>query len=151
MDPAIVSALSAVFGSAVGGSASIATAWVTQRTQGKRELLRAEVRKRESLYRAFIAECSKLVVDAIDHTLDSPEKLVEVYALQNQIRLMASEAVVIAAEQATNLILKKYLEADHKGRDVLQSLADGGRTYDDPLRPFSEACRNELKAMQRLA
>ena len=65
MDPSIVSALSAVLGSLVGGSATIATAWITQKTQSKRELAGAEIRKRELLYTEFIDECSKLAIDTI--------------------------------------------------------------------------------------
>jgi hypothetical protein len=61
MDPTIVSALSAVLGSAVGGSATLATAWITQKTQSRREIVAAEIRKREALYGEFIAECSKLL------------------------------------------------------------------------------------------
>jgi hypothetical protein len=56
MDPAIVSAMAAVLGSLVGGSATVATAWITQRTLSKRELIRAEIRKRERLYGQFISE-----------------------------------------------------------------------------------------------
>ena len=74
MDPSIVSALSAVLGSLVGGSATIATAWVTQKTQSRRELAAAEIRKRELLYTEFIDECSKLAIDALDHTLDDHHK-----------------------------------------------------------------------------
>jgi class 3 adenylate cyclase len=51
MDPAIVSAMAAVFGSLVGGSATVATAWVTQSTLTKRELLGAEIRTRQTLLR----------------------------------------------------------------------------------------------------
>ena len=68
MDPAIVSAMAAVFGSLAGGSATVATAWVTQRTLSKRELLGAEIRTRQTLYGEFIRECSKLVVDSFTHT-----------------------------------------------------------------------------------
>ena len=68
MDPSIVSALSAVLGSLVGSSATIATAWITQKTQSRRELVGAEIRKRELLYSEFIDECSKLTLDALDHT-----------------------------------------------------------------------------------
>jgi hypothetical protein len=50
MDPAIISAMAAVFGSFVGESATVATAWVTQRTLSKRELLAVEIRMRETLY-----------------------------------------------------------------------------------------------------
>jgi hypothetical protein len=87
MDPAIVSAMAAVFGSLVGGSATVATAWVTQRTLSKRELLGAEIRKREMLYGEFISASSKLVMDSFERTLDKPEKLLSVYELLNRIRL----------------------------------------------------------------
>jgi hypothetical protein len=76
MDAAIVSAMAAVLGSLVGGSATVATAWVTQRTQSKREVIGAEIRTRQTLYGEFIRECSKLVVNSFTHTLDKPETLV---------------------------------------------------------------------------
>ena len=98
MDSAVISALSAVLGSAVGGTASIATAWFTQRTQGRREMVRAELQKREALYGEFISECSRLAIDSLDQSLDQPELLVKVYSLQNRIRLAASDPVVHAAE-----------------------------------------------------
>jgi hypothetical protein len=66
MDPAIVSAMAAVLGSLVGGSATVVTAWITQRTLSKRELMGAEIRTRQTLYGEFIRECSKLVVDSFD-------------------------------------------------------------------------------------
>ena len=47
MEQSIVSALSAILGSIVGGSAMIATAWVTQKAQAKNKLVRVEIRKRE--------------------------------------------------------------------------------------------------------
>jgi len=54
MDATIVSAIAAVLGSLVGGSASLATAWITQNTLNKREVIGAEIRKREMLYGEFI-------------------------------------------------------------------------------------------------
>ena len=48
MDIAWVGALAGVMGSVVGGSASIATAWLTQRSQNVRELVRDEMHKREA-------------------------------------------------------------------------------------------------------
>jgi hypothetical protein len=67
MDRALLSALSAILGSLVGGSATIATAWLTQRTQGRRESVMAEIRKREALYVEFITECSKLLIEGLGH------------------------------------------------------------------------------------
>lgn len=57
----------------------VATAWVTQRTLSKRELVGSEIHTRESLYGEFIRACSKLVVDSFERTLDKPETLLPVY------------------------------------------------------------------------
>jgi hypothetical protein len=51
--------MAAVLGSLVGGSATMATAWITQRTSTKRELITEELRKRETLYGEYIAESPK--------------------------------------------------------------------------------------------
>jgi hypothetical protein len=75
MDRALLSALAAVLGSLVGATATIATAWLTQRTQARRASVEAEIRKREALYGDFIPEGSKVLIDALDHKLDNPEKL----------------------------------------------------------------------------
>src|SRR6516162_6301248 len=99
MDPTIVGATAAVLGSLVGGSATVATAWITQRTLSKRELIGAEIRSRETLYGEFIRACSKLVVDSFERTWDKPEALLPAYELLNRIRLCASAAVLAQAEQ----------------------------------------------------
>ncbi len=99
MDPAIISALAAVLGSLTGGFATFATAWITQRTSSKRELVRAEISKRETLYGEFIGECSRLFMDSLVRTLDKPEAILPLYALLNRIRVSASDAVLAEAEQ----------------------------------------------------
>jgi ribosome-interacting GTPase 1 len=111
MDSSIVTALSAILGSLVGGSASIATAWITQKTQSRRELVITEIRKRELLYTEFIDECSKLAIDALDHTLDDTTKFFHVYTLQSRIRLTSSDMVVTAAEQTVKHISKELFRA----------------------------------------
>jgi|SRR5262245_51683854 len=145
MDPSIVSALSAILGSLVGGSATIATAWITQKTQSRHESVATEIRKRELLYAEFIDECSKLSIDALDHALDDTTKGFHVYALQSRIRLTSSD-MVVAADQTVNYILKTYF-GPNLTREELRDLVLSG-TNEDPLKPFSEACRNALKALQ---
>ena len=54
MDTAVVTAASAILGSLVGGSASMATAYLTQRTQAKRAGIQAEMHKREVLYTDYM-------------------------------------------------------------------------------------------------
>jgi hypothetical protein len=147
MDTAVVSAASAILGSLVGGSASMATAYMTQRTQARRAEIQAEIHKREVLYTDFIAECSKLALDSMEHTLDSPDKFLSAYALVNRIRLVASDAVLQAAEAALEEIFERYRGPNlplEKIREI-SSL----KSIHDPLKPFSEACRNELRALKR--
>jgi hypothetical protein len=69
MSTPLVTALSGMVGSIVGVSATIAMAWIKQKTVDERELLREEIRKRETLYGEFIGECARLLVDAFQHTL----------------------------------------------------------------------------------
>jgi hypothetical protein len=148
MDPAILSATAAVLGSLTGGSASIAAAWLTQRTQGRRQAVQLETRKREVLYADFITECSKLVLDALDHTLDRPETLLQAYALVNRIRLTSSDAVLHEAEAAMHEILATYRAPNLPIEELHEMSMDNAH---DPLKAFSEACRDELKSLQKNA
>jgi hypothetical protein len=145
MDPAIVSAMAAVFGSLVGGSATVATAWLTQRTLSKRELLGAEIRTRQTLYGEFIRECSKLVVDSFTHTLDKPETLLPVYEVVNRIRLCASDAVLAEAELMLKRITEQYYSPNLSIEEIRMLVQSHGP---DPLKSFGEACRVELKSMR---
>ncbi len=142
MEPAVVGAMAGVFGSLVGGSASIVTAWITQRTQSKRELIRAEISKREALYGEFISECSKLLLDSFAHTLDKPETLLSAYGLLNRIRLSASDAVLAEADQVLKRITEQYLSPNFS-LEEMRALARSWHA--DPLVSFGEASRRELK------
>src|SRR5262245_38598811 len=149
MDTTVVSALAAVLGSLVGGSATVVTAWVTQRTQSRREQIQSEIRKRERLYSDFIIESSKLAMDALDHSLENPEKFFTVYALQNQIRLVSTDAVADAADQTMRRIIDQYF-GPNLTREQMRALAQGSHA-EDPISPFSRACRAELAEMRKHA
>jgi hypothetical protein len=147
MDPSLFGGLSAILGSLVGGGASIATAWFTQRAQSQRELVHSEIRKRELVYTEFIAECSKLVSDSLDRTLDNPSVLVQVYALINRIRLTSTEQVVRAAEKSMRAIVDLYFQP----KLSITELRAKAPTMPDPMQEFSEACRGELRDLLRKA
>ncbi len=145
MDMTAVSALSGVLGSLVGGSATLATAWMTQKTTSRRELLRLEIKKREALYGEFIGECSKLLVDAYAHELERPEILLPAYALINRIRLSASQSVLVEAERLLVHITDQYF-AHNLTIEDLHRLTHSPDF--DPVKSFSNACRIELKSMR---
>lgn len=145
MDSAIVSAMAGVLGSLVGGSAAVATAWITQKTVSKRELIQDEMRKRETLYGEFIAECAKLLVDAFTRTLDKPDTLLPLYAMINRIRLSASQPVLAEAEHLLRRVTEQYFSRNL----TLEEMRDLALSQDaDPLKSFGEACRVELKSMR---
>lgn len=143
----ILSAMAGVFGSLVGGSATVATAWITQRTLNRRELLAAETSKRQNLYGEFINECSARAVDSFENTLDKSEKLLSLYALLNRIRICASNAVLHEAEQALASITEQYFSPNLSLEQMRALVRDGAKT--DPLRGFAEACRAELPSLHR--
>jgi hypothetical protein len=145
MDSAIVSVMAGVLGSLVGGSAAVGTAWVTQRTVSQRELIQEEMRKRETLYGEFIAECAKLLVDAFTHTLDKPDTLLPLYALINRIRLSASPPVLAEAECLLRRITEQYFSRNLTLEEMRELTRSEGA---DPLKSFGEACRLELKSIR---
>ena len=145
MDSTFVTAMAGVLGSLVGGSATAATAWVTARTHGKRQLIAAEMKKREALYGEFIKECCERAMDSFKRSLDKPEILLKTYELLNRIRLCASDTVLQEAERAMAEIMNQY-SASNLSLDEMRAVMSKGATV-DPLRPFAEACRDELKAM----
>ena len=144
MDMTIVSAFAGVVGSLCGGSASVATAWVTQKTLNKRERIRAEIKKREALYGEFINECSQRVMESLARSLDKREKLVSIYALLNRIRLCASDAVLAQAQEIVRFIMEQYFAPNVSVEEFHERVHNEGI---DPLKAFSEACRRELTSM----
>jgi hypothetical protein len=54
--------------------------------------------------------------------------------------------VVAAADQTIKHILKNYFGPNITKEELREVVLDG--THGDPLKPFSEACRNELRELQ---
>jgi len=134
MDTTVVSAMAAVLGSLVGGSATVATAWITQKTLTKREMIGAEIRKRETLYGEFISECSKLVMDSFARTLDKPETLLPAFALLNRVRLSASDSVLTEAENILKWIAEQYFSPNLSVEEMRALIRSGSDV--DPLKSF---------------
>lgn len=144
-DTASLTALSAMLGTLLGGSASVATTWIAHKTVSKRELMREDMRKRETLYGEFIGECAKLLMDSFTHSLEQPETMLAVLALINRIRLCASPAVLQQAERLVRRITEQYMSRNL----TLEELRELARSQDvDLLREFAETCRAELTSLQ---
>jgi len=147
MESTLITALSVVLGALVGGTSSIATALFTQRAQSRRESVKVEIQRRELVYTEFINECSKLLNDALERSLESPAAFVQVYALLNRIRLTSSDAVVAAAEQLIKNIIDQYFQPKLTIEELRKMAAPGSGA--DPIQQFSETCRHELHQLLR--
>ena len=141
MDAYVISALAAAGGSLVGGATSAVTTWITQRTQTARELTQARLREREKLYGEFITEASHRVVDALTHSLETPDKLVILYGILGRVRLVSGEEVLAEAEKCVRQIVDLYASPNVTVEQLHSSLAAEEL---DPLEAFSSACRAEL-------
>jgi hypothetical protein len=67
IDPALLSALSALVGALMGGTASLVGAIYTQRYQDRLQRVAREATKREQVYADFIMSASKLLLNAYVH------------------------------------------------------------------------------------
>ena len=144
MNPAYLPALAALAGSAVGGLTSLASAWLTQHRQDRAARVAQDWARRQKVYGKFIDEASKLYADALVHDKAEVAALVSVYALIGRMRVQSSSAVIEKAEAVVGMILDTYF-APNKSFPEFRDVMNGHAA--DPLRAFSEECREELSRL----
>ena len=146
MDAAYVSTLAALAGTAIGGLTSFATSWTTQQAQARAQRLAAERDARAALFGRFLDEAAKLYSDALQNRRDDITGMIGIYALTNRIRLTSSPQVVEAADTVCRIIVDTYLAPNMTLEEMRANWID---RHVDPLRDFSEACRQELHTFGR--
>ena len=154
MDGGLSNGVAAIMGALVGGLASLASTWVSERTRHRRDLLQREITKRETTYSEFIQHASKLYVESATHNLndDDPnleselEGAVSLYGIASRIRLFASDRVIKEAEAVLDLILVQF-GAENISFDQFREKQLNDR---DPLKAFSVNCRRELQDLQKV-
>ena len=108
MDPAILSAASALAGSLIGGASTLTSSWFTQRGQLRAQVLVQEAVNRETLYAEFIIEASKRFTEAWSHQAEGPEVVAGLYSAVERMRLTSSGEVIRVAEQVVRLLIQAY-------------------------------------------
>ena len=154
MDGGLSNGVAAIMGALVGGLASLASTWVSERTRHRRDLLQREITKRETTYSDFIDYASKLYVTSATHNLNDTEANLEaelegavsLYGIASRIRLFASDRVIKEAEAVLDLILMQF-GAENISVDELREKKLNER---DPLKAFSISCRRELHELHRI-
>ena len=141
MDYTLITAIAAACGSLVGAAATIVTTWITQRSQMVHAEREVRLRDREALYGEFITEASRLTVDALSHSLETPETFVKLYGILGRIRLVAADRVLAAAEASCRQIVDLYVKPNMTVEQIRVAFEQERL---DPIRDFSVACRREL-------
>ena len=119
-----------------GALSSTVSAWIAQRHRERREVVAKKIAQLEQLYSDFINESARLLVDAMQHSLENPGTLVPLYALLSRIRLGSSTEVIESGERAIATVLKIFFEPNLTPDDI-QSAAN---KHSDHLQEFSEMC-----------
>jgi len=145
LDPAYISALSALAGAAIGGLASFGTAWQTQRAQLRHALREAERERKVALYNDFIAEAARLLGDALSHQKDDIVAMVGLYAIVGRMWLVSPRPVVTAAENVIDHIVETYLAPNLTLHEMRSYMREG---HMDFLIQFNQACRDDLSVRQ---
>jgi len=144
IDPALLSALSALIGALTGGTASLVAAIYTQRYQDRLQRVAREATKREQVYADFIMSASKLLLDAYVHdgiTLTGDDQ--HLVGLLNRMRLFAPPNVINEAEAVIRGLIEVSLEPSVEFRKLAMARLSKDR-QPDLLLPFSLACRADL-------
>ena len=144
MDVAYVSAISALAGSVIGGLTSGYTTWLTQRSQARAGMVAHDLARREDLIRDFIVTASKMYGDALVNSEPKMPEIVDLYAMVSRMRVNAMPRSVMCAEKVMDSIIETYFAPNRTIAD-LREIVKGGQGV-DPLKDFSEAAREELRA-----
>jgi len=142
IDTPIIVALAAVAGSIVGACSSVIVTFIGHRLQARGARLAAELAEREELYGKFVEEAVPLFVDAIQRSVIEPAKIMWLYSKVARIRLISSDQVLRAAEEVGRRLLEFYERPPEDPAEILVRVAKGEESL-DPLRDFTEACRQE--------
>jgi hypothetical protein len=146
----VIVAFAALGGSLVGACSSLAVTFMGQRLQARWARLRAELEEREKLYGIFVEEAVRLFVDSIQRSAIDPAKIMRLYSKVARMRLTSSDRVVRAAEEVGRRLLEAYERPPGDPAELLAQYVKDEENL-DPLREFTEACREEqAKALQQV-
>jgi hypothetical protein len=145
MNASIISALSALLGAVIGGTASLLASWMTQRMQLRAQWLIQERLRRQDLYKEFIEEASKCYIDALQHDKGDIPSLVMLYSKIGRMRVLSAPRVIDSAERIGRKILDSYLEPDRSFLELREMVNSNSI---DIISDFSQACREEFESLR---
>ena len=128
-------------------TSGIAT-WLSQRAHVRAGQLAREMSRRDDLYKDFIVAASKAYGEAILSNEPQIQELLAVYAMISRMRVVSSPRTVLCAEKIMETTIGTYFAPNKTIREVHELMRNGVEI--DPLKDFSEAAREELRAFTSL-
>jgi hypothetical protein len=148
MNPAYLSAISALAGSLVGGLTTGLTTWMAVRAQTRAGHLEHEVARRQDLFRDFMIVASRAYGNALVSNEPQIQELIDLYAMISRMRVLCSPQMVACADEVMRSITATYFEENRSIRE-LHDLIKSNLAM-DPLKKFSELARDELEGLAAL-
>jgi len=148
LDAAYISTISALAGSVIGGLTTGFTTWLSQRSQARAGMIAHDLARREDLVRDFIIAASKTYGDAIGNNEPKMPEIVDLYAMVNRMRVLGMRKTTASADVVMRSIIDTYFGPNRTVAD-LRELVKTGQGI-DPLKDFSAAAREELRAFALL-
>jgi len=143
MDTAILSASAGLIGSLIGGVSSFAASWIAQHKLLGTQMRMHHVGQRQKLYSEFIIEATRCWAEAWNHQAEGPEVISNLYSAVERMRLVSSSRVVQCAEEVMRGVIAAYAEPNRTFDELRQRVRESTEEH-EPLREFTEACRQEL-------
>lgn len=141
MDPALISALSALGGSILGGLISGTSTVLSQRAQSRAAQREVEITRVRDLHREFIIAASRAYGQALVSSNPAPQDLVDLYALVSRMRVAASVQTVDCAERVLVKIVDTFFAANKTVRELHESIKQHKDSVVDPLKEFAMLAR----------
>jgi hypothetical protein len=148
LDAAYISAISALAGSVIGGLTTGFTTLLSQRSQARAGMIAHDLTRREDLVRDFIIAASKTYGDAIGNNEPKMPEIVDLYAMVNRMRVLGMRKTTASADVVMRSIIDTYFGPNRTVADLRELVRNGQGI--DPLKDFSAAAREELRAFALL-
>jgi len=117
---------------------------MNQRAQARAGQFAHEMSRREELYKDFILAASNAYGNAMVSNEPQIQELVTLYAMISRMRVLSRPRTVACADKLMRATIDTYFAPNKTIRELHDLMKSGSGI--DPLRDFSEAAREELRA-----
>lgn len=138
----LITAVSALLGSIVGGALSFLSSHYTAKKQFQREFTLREFEKHEALYSEFMTETGRLVLLRLDKKSDSALQYASLFSLLGRIRLVAPKDISDAAKAFSTLVMET--SADRQQEEIHDHTVQVGAARER----FTSLCQEHLRRIR---